>query len=72
MTVRLQLIFRTENGGRKTISMDAPKEDLTDIDVMDAMNTIIDRNIFDSNGGDLVGIMGAKLVSTEVHEFDVA
>ena len=72
MTTRLQLIFRTANDSRKTISMDAPRADLTDMDVEDAMNTIINSNVFDSTGGDLVGIIEARLVSTEVHRFDIS
>jgi len=72
VTTRLQLIFRTADGSRRTISIDDPKDGLADAEVQAAMDTIIARNVFQSSGGDLVGVVGARIVTTEISEFNVA
>lgn len=65
---RLEMTFQNMAGSRVTISVQDPKEDLGEEDVRGAMETIIDRNIFSSPGGDLVRIVGARIVTTEVAE----
>ncbi|NLO90133.1 MAG: DUF2922 domain-containing protein [Clostridia bacterium] len=71
MAARLQLTFRTAGGRRRTISIDNPRSNLTDAEVQSAMDTIISKNIFETSDGNLVGVVSAQLVTTEVHEFDV-
>ena len=71
MAARLQLTFRTAGGRRRTISIEDPKSSLTDVEVQAAMDTIIAKNIFETNDGDLVGVVSAQIVTTEVQEFDV-
>ena len=72
MSERLQMIFQTADGSRRTISVDDPRADLTAAEIQAAMNTMITGNVFQSSGGDLVGIIGARTVTTEITEFDVA
>lgn len=69
---RLQLIFLNAAGGRVTIAVLDPRENLTSTEVQAAMQAIIAANVFTSGGGDLVGIAGARVVSTETVEFEVA
>jgi len=71
VAARLQLTFRTAGGRRRTISIEDPKSSLTDVEVQAAMDTIIAKNIFETNDGDLVGVVSAQIVTTEVQEFDV-
>ncbi|MDW7673441.1 MAG: DUF2922 domain-containing protein [Bacillota bacterium] len=71
ITKRLELLFVNNLGRRVTIALPEPREDLTAIEIEDAMNTIIAQNVFDSPGGDLVAIQGARVVVREVNEFDM-
>ncbi|KUK10442.1 MAG: Uncharacterized protein XD50_1309 [Clostridia bacterium 41_269] len=71
IAARLQLTFRTAGGSRRTISIEDPKTNLTDVEVQAAMDTIIAKNIFGTSDGDLVGVVSAQIVTTEVQEFNV-
>jgi len=64
-TKRLQMVFLNAEGGRRTISVDSPRADLLPAEVSQAMNDIILNNAFTSNGGDLVEIAGATIVTQE-------
>jgi hypothetical protein len=66
LTRRLEMIFQNTNGGRASLSVQDPNDDLMENDVRTAMETIIDKNIFTTSGGDLARIMGARIVTTEV------
>lgn len=66
MAKTLQLRFVNESGGRTSISLAAPKETLTEEDVSEAMDEIIVKNIFDTNGGELVGKYSAELIDRTV------
>lgn len=65
ITKRLEMSFRNAGGGRVSISVLDPKDDLTEAEVQAAMQTIIGKNIFESSGGDLVGIASARVVTTD-------
>jgi small basic protein len=68
ITKKLEMSFQNANGGKVTLSVLDPLDDLVEGDVRAAMQNIIDKNIFESTGGDLVRIVGARIVSTEVAE----
>ncbi|WP_028308101.1 DUF2922 domain-containing protein [Desulfitibacter alkalitolerans] len=72
LTRRLELQFFNEAGTRATIGLDDPKEDLTDVEVRNAMESILAEDVFTSPRGDLVAIAGARIVAREVTEFSVA
>ncbi|EOC99402.1 DUF2922 domain-containing protein [Caldisalinibacter kiritimatiensis] len=65
---RLQLEFRNESDKKVRISVDSPRDDLTEAEVRTAMEDIIARNVFNSSGGDLVNIAGARIITTDVTE----
>ncbi|KJS87734.1 MAG: hypothetical protein JM58_03470 [Peptococcaceae bacterium BICA1-8] len=67
-TKTLQMIFANAANGRVTISILDPREDLTAVDVGTAMNDIITANIINSTGGDLVSVIGARIVARQVTE----
>lgn len=67
----LVLIFLNQSGSPVRVSIDNVKDDITDQEVRDAMEVIIGKNIFDSNGGDLVAIEGAEIVTRTVQELTV-
>lgn len=67
----LVLIFQNQVGSPVRMSIDNVRDDITDMDVRDAMEAIIGKNIFDSNGGDFVSISGAEIVTRTVQELEV-
>lgn len=64
----LRMSFRNEAGRSVSISMDNPRVDLTAAEVENAMDMIINRNIFTTTGGDLVSIVRARIISSTVTE----
>lgn len=61
----LELRFASEEGRTVTIRVNDPEEDLTAEAVGEAMDTIIDRDVFTSTGGALAAIIGARIVARE-------
>lgn len=66
MDKNLELIFKNVAGKNARLSIQNPKEDLTTQEVEALMNDIIDKNVFETSGGDLVEIVGARIVQREV------
>lgn len=64
VTQTLQMTFLTEAGTRTTISLDNPKDTLTQAEVTAAMDQVIAKNIFNTVGGDLVSKHSAQIVDT--------
>ncbi len=62
----LQMIFRNQEGRNVTISVTDARADLQGADVEPVMNSILSRNIFHTNGGDLDEAVRAQVVSREV------
>ncbi|TYO92296.1 DUF2922 domain-containing protein [Desulfallas thermosapovorans] len=65
-TQTLQMTFVTQAGTRTTISLDNPRDDLTEAEVVSAMDEIIAKNIFNTSGGDLVSKHSAQIVDRTV------
>lgn len=66
MSITLQLSFLTELGNTVTLSIPDPKPGLTETEVQQVMQTIIDKNVFTSTTGSLVAIKAARVVAREV------
>jgi hypothetical protein len=64
VTQTLQMTFVNAVGTRATISLDNPKDTLTQAEVTAAMDQIIAKNIFNSAGGDLVSKYSAEIIDT--------
>jgi hypothetical protein len=47
----LRMTFSTVGGGSSNLTLPAPREDLTAEEIRDAMQLIIDKNIFLASGG---------------------
>ena len=60
----LKMVFLTQSGSRSTISLDNPRDDVTQAEVQAAMNTVVSKNIFTGTGGELTAIDSAKIVDT--------
>lgn len=70
MDKSLVMTFLNENNKKVSISVDDPREDVTQEEIKIVMDSIVSKNIFISNGGNLIKVEGAKIVSTSVTEFD--
>lgn len=62
----LELVFKTADGGKKIISINAPKESLTAETVHRAMDEIIAADVFETSAGALTEKVQARLKNTEV------
>ncbi len=72
MTQVLELQFATADGKTTTLTIDAPKPNVTVAEIQQAMETIVAKNVFAGQAGALSAIKGARLVDRQVTEFDVA
>ena len=54
-----------------SITVDNPREDLEENEIKEAMDTIIEKDIFSPNGGSLVSIVCAKVVQTDTTDYDL-
>lgn len=66
-TQTLQMTFVNQAGTRTTISLDNPRDNLTEAEVVSAMDAIIAKNIFNTSGGDLVSKYSAQIVDRNVN-----
>jgi hypothetical protein len=71
MTKRLVMSFRNADGNRVSISIDDPRADVTDAEVKAAMQTVLDQDIFNTSGGNMVEIVDAAIVETTTTDLDV-
>ena len=68
---KLMMTFKTDEDKNVSISLDDPRENLTEQEIHDAMNIILNNDIFAPNGETLVSLVGAKIVETGTTEFDL-
>lgn len=64
----LRMSFAAADGSSMSLSLDNPKDDLTQAEIESAMDTIIGKNIFESTGGDLVTKKDAKIIDTTTND----
>ncbi len=70
MTKRLELIFMDAAGKTVRISLPNANDTLAAVDVKSTMDQIITLNIFAPGGYDLTQAMGARIVTTDVQDYD--
>ena len=68
---KLMMTFKTDEDKNVSISLDDPRQNLTEQEIHDAMNIILNNDIFAPNGETLVSLVGAKIVETGTTEFDL-
>ena len=66
MEKTLELVFKNEQGGKKVISIAGYKEALTKQEAEEAMQAIIDADVFETGGGALVEAVEARVVTRGV------
>mgnify|MGYP001205442872 FL=1 len=60
------MIFRNDEGRNVTISVADARDDLQPVEVETVMTNILQRNIFNTAGGDISGLNKAQIVSRDV------
>lgn len=68
---KLLMTFKTTAGKNVSISVDEPREDITEKEISDAMTLILNKDIFFPNGSSLASLVGAKVVETGTTQFDL-
>ncbi|SOC37193.1 DUF2922 domain-containing protein [Ureibacillus acetophenoni] len=71
MALNLEMRFNTANGKTLTLTVSEPKEDITPAEVATVMQTIIDQDVFHSEGFALVSINQARIVERNVSELEL-
>ena len=67
----LYLIFKNTLGNSFTITIDAPRDDLEEQNIVDAMNLIKEKNIFQPKGYDIAETVSAKVVQSNTTVYDL-
>ena len=70
-TKRLVMTFLTGIGRKVSLSVDDPREDLTEAEVVAAMQLIVEKNVFAPYGSSFSSAVEAKVVSTDTTEYDL-
>lgn len=70
-TKRLLMTFKTSDDKKVSLSIDDPREDITEGEIKSAMDLIVSKNIFPPNGGDIVQAVEAKVVVTDTTPYDL-
>ncbi len=70
-TKKLVMTFNTVAGNTVNLTVDDPKESLTETQVINAMNLIVEKNIFCPGEVDLKEAVKARVVETYATEYDL-
>ena len=68
--IKLLMSFMTSNDKKVSLYVTDPREDVTENEIKEVMDLIVEKNIFAPNGEDIVSAKEAKIVQTETTEFD--
>ena len=72
MEYTLAMTFLTTAGEKSTLSVSGVRSTLTKDEVNALMDTVIAKNIFETNSGDLVKKSGAQLTQRQVTKYELA
>lgn len=67
----MEMDFIDEGGKKFKLTVDEPKEDITEVEVRAPMGNVVDRNIFHTVAGDVVDSVGARIITTVVQELEI-
>jgi len=68
---KLLMYFKTTGDKKVSISVDNPRENLTEEEVKTVMTLILSSNIFLPNGEELASLIEAKVVETGTTSYDL-
>ena len=67
----LYMTFKNTLGNSCTITVEDPKADITEQNIIDAMNLIKTKNIFQPKGYDITTTVSAKIVDANTTEYNL-
>jgi hypothetical protein len=67
----LVMTFLNSQGSRSSLTIAAVKDNVTEAEVISAMDAVIAANIFETTGGDLVAKHAAEITERNVTPLDV-
>lgn len=68
---KLVMVFKNRIGKNVTLSIDDPRDDLTEEQIKAAIELIIEKNIFKKNNHTLVEAVDAQIVNSQINEYDL-
>ena len=69
--VKLLMSFMTNSGRKVSLFVTDPREDVTETEIKEVMDLIIEKNILAHTGEEIVSAKDAKIVQNEKTEFDL-
>lgn len=72
MEYSLSMTFLNASGSKSSLSISGIRPDITKDEVNTLMDTIITKNIFTTDSGDLVAKSSAQLTQRQVTKYEVA
>lgn len=67
----LYMTFKNSLGNSCTISVDDPRADITEQNIIDFMNLVVTKNIFQPKGYDITTTVSAKIVDANTTEYNL-
>ena len=68
---KLIMTFKTTDDKKVSLTVDNPRDDLTEEEVKTCMELIKEKNIFAPGGADLASLVSAKVVETDTTNYDL-
>lgn len=68
---KLVMTFGTGADKRVSLSLDNPRVDLEEMTIKDAMQSVLDNDIFVIEGAPIANLVEAKIVITDTDEYDL-
>ena len=68
---KLIMTFKNTLGNSYSITIDDPREDIEETDIITAMNLIKEKNIFQPKGYDIAECVSAKVVDSTTTEYNL-
>ena len=68
---KLVMNFKNTLGNSFSITVNDPRADIEEQDIIDAMNLILEKQIFQPKGYDLAQTVSAKIVESSTTNFDL-
>ena len=68
---RLVMTFKTTDDKSVSLTIDDPRDNLTEEEIKDAMELVVSKNIFAPGGADIASAVSAKVVVTDTTPYDL-
>ncbi|MEW9077264.1 DUF2922 domain-containing protein [Terrisporobacter glycolicus] len=68
---KLVMTFKNALGNSFSVTVEDPREDLGEQEIIDTMNLVKDKNIFQPKGYDITTCVSAKVVDSKTTEYDL-